>query len=171
MKIKISDIGNDGLSLNLSRECSWLVNAPDVVSGKGEIRVSSDYDISLAVTKVLNEIHVKGNVSFSVVSPCARCLDRVESNLSPEINLTFLPYRRDDESDEIGDYESYDGDEIELGGCIREIIAMSLPVKILCGEECQGLCQNCGVNLNSAACSCENEWLNPKLAVLRNVKL
>ncbi len=171
MKIKISDIGNDGLSLNLSKECSWLVNAPDVVSGKGEMCVSSDYDISLAVSKVLNEIHVRGTVNFSIVSPCARCLSRVESNLNPEINLTLLPYGRDDEADEIGDYESYEGNEIDLTGYLREIIAMALPVKILCGEECQGLCQNCGVNLNSAACSCEDQWLNSKLAALRSVKL
>jgi uncharacterized protein len=171
MKIKVSDIGNDGLSLNLSKEPNWLVNAPDIVSGKGGMRISSDYEICLYVSKVLNEIHVQGNVSFSIVSPCSRCLDSVESNLESEINLTLLPHRSEIEGDEIGDYESYDGNDIDIGGYLREIIAMSLPVKVLCGERCRGLCQNCGVNLNSATCSCEDEWIDPKLAVLRNVKL
>jgi uncharacterized protein len=172
MKIKVSDIGNDGLSLNLSKEPSWLVIAPDIVSGEGGIRISSDFDIRLYVSKVLNEIHVEGQIGFSVVSPCARCLDRVESNLKPEINLTLLPYRPETEENEIGDYESYDGNEIDLSGYLREIIAISLPVKVLCGEECRGLCQNCGVNLNLATCSCEDDgWIDPKLAALRNVKL
>ena len=171
MKIKVSDIGNDGLSLNLSKEPGWLVNAPDIVSGKGGMCISSDYYIDLYVSKVLNEIHIRGTVSFSIVSPCARCLDRVESNLKPEINLTLLPNRSEIEGDDVADYESYDGNEIDLSGHLREIIAMSIPVKILCGEQCRGLCQNCGVNLNSASCSCEDGWLDPKLAALRNVKL
>jgi uncharacterized protein len=171
MKIKVSDIGNDGLTLNLSKDSSWLVNAPDIVSGRGGMCISSDYEIRLYVSKLLNEIHVQGNVSFSIVSPCSRCLDSVESDLKSEINLTLLPHRPEIEGDEIGDYESYDGNEIDLSGYLREVIAMSLPVKILCVEQCRGLCQNCGVNLNSATCSCEDEWVDPKLAVLRNVKL
>jgi uncharacterized protein len=172
MKIKVSDIGNDGLSLNLSKEPSWLVNAPDIVSGEGGNRISSDFDVRLHVSKVLNEIHVEGQIGFSIVSPCARCLDRVESNLKPEINLTLLPYRPETEENEIGDYESYDGNEIDLSGYLREIITISLPVKVLCSEECRGLCQNCGVNLNLATCSCEDDgWIDPKLAALRNVKL
>ncbi len=171
MKIKVSDIGNDGLSLRLSKEPNWLVNVPDIVSGKGGMRISSDYEISLYISKVLNEIHVRGNVSFSIVSPCSRCLDSVKSNLRSEINLILLPRRSEIEGDEIGDYESYDGNEIDVSEYLREIIAMSLPVKILCVEQCRGLCQNCGVNLNSTTCSCEDGWIDPKLAVLRNLKL
>lgn len=171
MRIKVSDIGDDGLSVNLSKEPTWLVNAPDIVSGEGGVRISSDYEIHLSLSKVLNEIQVEGEISFSIVSPCARCLDRVESSLKPIINLTLLPYKPEIKEDEIGDYESYDGNEIDLGGYLREIIAISLPVKILCSEQCRGLCQNCGVNLNSTTCSCEEGWIDPRLAALRNVKL
>jgi uncharacterized protein len=171
MEIKVSDIGNDGLSLNLSKEPSWLVNAPDIVSGKVGMCISSGYEIDLYISKVLNEIHVQGTVRFAIVSPCARCLDRVESNLKPEINLTLLPNRSEIEGDDTAVYESYDGNEIDLSGYLREIIAMSVPVKVLCGEQCRGLCQNCGINLNSATCSCEDGWIDPKLAALRNVKL
>ena len=171
MKIKVSDIGNDGLSLNLSKEPNWLVNAPDIVSGEGGMRIASDYEIRLDVSKVLNEIHIQGDVSFSVVSPCSRCLDPVESNLKSEINLTLLPRKSEIDGDKMEDYESYDGNEIDVSGYLREIIAISLPVKILCGEQCRGLCQGCGVNLNAATCSCEDGWIDPKLAVLRKVKL
>ena len=171
MKFKVSDIGNDGLSQMLSKEPSWLVNVPDIVSGKGGMRIRSDYEISLYISKVLNEVHVQGNVGFTIVAPCSRCLDSVESNLKSEINLTLLPRKSEIEGDEIVDYESYDGNEIDFSGYLREVIAMSLPVKILCVEQCRGLCQNCGVNLNSTTCSCEDAWVDPKLAVLRNLKL
>jgi uncharacterized protein len=171
MEIKVSEIGNEGLSLSLSKEPSWLVNVPDIVLGKEGMRISSDYEIDLYISKVLNEIHVRGTVSFSIDSLCARCLDRVESNLKPEINLTLLPNRSEIEEDETADYESYDGNEIDLSRHLREIIAMSVPVKVLCGEHCRGLCQYCGINLNSATCSCEDGWLDPRLAALRNVKL
>lgn len=171
MKIKVSDIGNDGLSLKLSKEPSWLVNVPDLVSGKGGMRTSSDYEISLHIYELLNEVHVQGDISFSIVSPCSRCLDSVVSNLKSELHLTLLPRSSEIEGDESGDYESYEGNEIDLSGYLREMIAMLLPVKVLCVEQCRGLCQNCGVNLNSTTCSCEDGWMDPKLAVLRNLKL
>jgi len=171
MKIRISDIGNDGLHLNLSKEPGWLVNAPDIVRSAEGLYISSVYYIDLYVTKVLREINVQGIISFSIVSPCARCLDRVESNLKPKINLILIPNRTETEGDDIVDYESYNGNEVDLGGYLREVIAMSIPVKILCREQCRGLCQNCGVNLNSASCSCEVDWIDPRLTALRNIKI
>src|SRR3972149_1229351 len=85
--------------------------------------------------------------------------------------LTNIPELSSDEGDEDIDFETYKGDEIDLGGYLRELIAMSLPIKVLCGEGCKGLCPNCGVNLNLEECFCKDNWVDPRFAVLRNLKV
>lgn len=171
MKIKLSDLGEETLRVLLSEEPNWLVNAPDLLSGEVGTSICSRYEIELYLSKLLSEVHVKGSISFSVVSTCARCLNPVESDLRPEINLSLMPVQSDIGKDDSADYESYDGNEIDLTGYIREVIAMSIPVKVLCSEGCLGLCKNCGINLNSAKCSCADGWIEPKFAALRKVKL
>ena len=48
----------------------------------------------------------------------------------------------------------YRDDEIDLGQLMREQFYLALPMKPLCREACQGLCPQCGTNLNSGTCDC-----------------
>ena len=170
MRIKVSDIGESGLHMVTLRKPEWLTNIPEITSDEGDIHLSSNINFDLHVTKALKEITVRGKIWFSVESPCARCLKNVDLILAPEVKLTLLPERVSHEGDEDVDYETYGGDEINLGSYLREIIAMSLPLKVLCREECKGLCPHCGANLNFEACSCKEDWVDPRFAALRNLK-
>ncbi|MBQ7217580.1 MAG: DUF177 domain-containing protein, partial [Synergistaceae bacterium] len=51
---------------------------------------------------------------------------------------------------------------------IEESIYTLIPTKILCREDCKGLCPNCGADLNYGECSCRNENIDPRLEALRN---
>ena len=51
---------------------------------------------------------------------------------------------------------------------IEESIYTLIPTKILCREDCRGLCPNCGADLNEGECSCKNEDIDPRLEALRN---
>jgi uncharacterized protein len=64
----------------------------------------------------------------------------------------------------------YELDEIDLGQLMREQFYLSLPMKPLCGEACRGLCPSCGTNLNRGVCGCTNEWADPRLAALRELR-
>ena len=52
------------------------------------------------------------------------------------------------------EYSCYDEDIIFLDRLIEEHILLSIPMKPLCKEGCLGLCQQCGLNLNSKVCTC-----------------
>src|SRR3990172_8238519 len=95
--------------------------------------------------------------------------NHLSSNINFDLflNKEYLPKEKDEDID----FETYKGDEIDLGGYLRELIAMSLPIKVLCVQECKGLCPNCGVNLNLEECSCKDNWVDPRFAVLRNLKV
>ena len=53
---------------------------------------------------------------------------------------------------------------------MREQFYLSLPMKPLCREDCQGLCPACGTNLNRGLCTCKRDWDDPRMAALRNLK-
>jgi len=164
-------MGESGLHIKTFRKPEWLTNIPELSSDEGDTHLSSNINVDLLLTKVLKEISVRGNIWFSIETPCARCLDTIDLILEPEVNLILLPEYLPHEKDEDIDFETYKGDEIDLGGYLRELIAMSLPIKVLCVEECKGLCPNCGVNLNLEECSCKDNWVDPRFAVLRNLKV
>ena len=53
----------------------------------------------------------------------------------------------------------YEGDEIDFINIVEQTLDFNLPQRVLCSEECKGLCQDCGANLNKEDCSC-NETAN-----------
>jgi uncharacterized protein len=62
------------------------------------------------------------------------------------------------------------GDGIEVGDILREQILLSLPMKPICREDCQGLCPHCGKNRNLETCDCESVLLDPRLEPLLKIK-
>jgi len=171
MKINLSDIGSEQSGINVYKKPEWLVASPGVAIGKEGPLLSSDIRLNLNVSRFLEEIKVHGNIKISITSPCDKCLVPVESVIEPEINLVLTPDRVSEEEEDNVDHETYSGDEIDLSNYLREIILISIPVKILCAEECCGVCSICSKNLNIGSCSCKDEWIDPGLSALRDSKL
>ncbi len=170
MKIRVSDIKDGGTHIHEQMGPEWLENVPELWSGDEKTRLTSNIDIDIEITKVLREITVLGNVSFSIESPCSRCLETVKLDIKPEIRLVLSPSDKiKDEEDE--HHETYSGEEIDLSDYLREQIAISLPVKVICSEDCKGLCPKCGINLNKETCGCEKERVDPRFAVLKKLKI
>ncbi len=65
----------------------------------------------------------------------------------------------------------YEGTEIDLTPLMYEQIMLALPTRPLCGEECRGLCPQCGINRNTGQCACVAEAGDPRWSVLRNLKI
>jgi uncharacterized protein len=68
------------------------------------------------------------------------------------------------------DMDFYTGDELDIQTLINEQIVLALPMKPLCREECRGLCPECGTNFNIASCECRPAWVDPRLAVLDQLR-
>ena len=118
---------------------------------------------------------VKIGISCEIESECARCLKPVNLEISGE--LMYLYYSHGNKTfDEFGDsYDEYMPVEIEyfarvldIMPQIRESVYTLLPTKILCKEDCAGLCPECGADLNLGKCSCENKNIDLRFESLRN---
>ena len=73
-------------------------------------------------------------------------------------------------SDDDMDVSYYDGNEFDMAEVVREHLLLALPMNPLCAEACAGLCDQCGADLNEAACGCE-EPVDPRLAALADIKI
>lgn len=61
--------------------------------------------------------------------------------------------------------------ELDVAGLIWEQFVLFAPAKPLCREDCAGLCPECGADLNTAPCECDRDDLDPRMAVLRGLKI
>lgn len=60
--------------------------------------------------------------------------------------------------------------ELDISQEIRDLVILGLPIRILCREDCKGLCPDCGANLNFENCSCRKEEINPRWEALRQLR-
>ena len=58
---------------------------------------------------------------------------------------------------------------LDLDELVAMDILLELPTRILCREDCKGLCNVCGQNLNTGSCNCEDTGLDPRMSVVRDL--
>ncbi len=124
---------------------------------------------------------VEGELHGLLVHECVRCLEAYDMPadisfraLYKDLEWRGVPGRRGNESEEESDHEVVDYypmvmHHIELHDVLREHIILSAPMQPLCSEECRGLCQVCGQNLNVTACVCEEVKATSPFAALQDV--
>ena len=67
---------------------------------------------------------------------------------------------------------TYQGHVLDLTDAVRTSVLLEVPTRILCREDCKGLCDQCGANLNVTTCSCRKESLyrNPFQALAERME-
>lgn len=126
--------------------------------------------------RVVNEdgskLHVTGDTSIHLEIPCDRCLDAVDVEIpvvideSVPIANRVIQVPEDDRDDfyYVSDLHSLDCDTLA-----RQQIMLSWPAKILCREDCKGLCPVCGQNLNIRDCGHNRSVPDPRMAAIRDI--
>ena len=117
-------------------------------------------------------VFFQGYIKGLLVSPCSRCLEPGQV----EINYKFEAF---EDFDEVSQGHSssvmlkfVNGHwMIDVLQAMREQMVLAMPDKVVCSSGCLGLCRKCGEDLNKCPCQCENEVGDPRLAVLRQIKI
>ena len=127
------------------------------------------------IAKWLEEslLSVEIEVDAVIQSECARCLKVTSLEISENLGYLYYLHGAEEEAvDDFGDYMpveiDYFGKVIDIMPQIQESVFTLLPTKVLCREDCKGLCPNCGADLNEGPCSCKIESVDPRLEALRN---
>ena len=105
-------------------------------------------------------ILVTGVLDTEVELTCSRCLSLFNCSLTLDVEEEYFPTTDVVSSaslplpDELGCFIIDEHHVLDLTEAIRQCALLAIPMKPLCGEDCAGLCPNCGHNLNQGPCNC-----------------
>ena len=123
----------------------------------------------------IDDIRVVGKLDATMEVSCARCLDAVTHTVNWPFDLLYRPLGVDRRAEEVAISEAdteigyYEGDGLLLEDVLREQVLLATPVKLVCRDDCKGLCPQCGANLNVETCNCQQPG-DPRWAALSELK-
>ena len=180
MQIRVTDLPAEGLQVTdhidpLQLADLVALQESDACVFKGPLTVKLRVIPSAGMFLV--EGHIQGTASLR----CGRCLASADTPLSSTFRLSFartIPGGDTDSPIEMRELQSeelgvvlFEGDEIDFRDVLQEQVIMAIPMQPLCRAECSGLCARCGANLNDGPCGCTGNDVDPRLAILKTLKL
>ena len=170
MKIDLQSTGENTRDFEESIEPDAVGLDLPGVELKGPVQVSG------RVEKGSDRLTISGKISGLTVADCTRCLESFERPLEFDFSADYVVPEHFS-SDEEHQVESSDldldvlpEDGIDLTDLVREQILLEMPEKVLCREDCKGLCPKCGENRNLLDCSCDEKETDPRWAALKDLK-
>ncbi len=147
--------------LELHRVIASEEYAPGGLDYRGaEFRQAEPLKINVGAELVGAEIRIRGHLATRLEASCDRCLGKVDLPVDRDFDLFYRPLRTIAKEEEVeipGDELEigfYSGDGIETADVATEQVILSVPMKVICRAECQGLCPVCGANRNLVQCTC-----------------
>lgn len=138
---------------------SFEVEKDSFFDGHEMVKYTRPIKFNGYLSRKKGDLKLIGDVSTEVLLNCSRCTKAFPY----EVNIHI--------EEELSDTEdcgtiSIDADNIDIYEIIENNIVIELPVKRLCDENCKGLCQTCGKDLNLGQCSCTDLYVDPRLEKL-----
>lgn len=135
--------------------------------GEFKVKDFKSYDIK-AVGIEKGKARVSGQAQILFEAQCDRCLNDAQVFLDIDFERECAsPEILEDEDSDI--HEFMDGYQLDAYALLYNEITVNWPVKILCREDCKGLCPVCGHDLNVGDCGCDTFVPDPRMAVLSDI--
>lgn len=178
MKFNVEQIKDVPRTVHFDEPVTAFPLLADMQNDEG-CRITGAVSGDLTISREFDTIRVTGRVSTPLALSCSRCLAEYVAFVDTGFTLFFrretAPSVVHEDELELGEMDllssTYSGDEIDLTHDVEEQVAMEIPVKPLCSEECKGLCHGCGIDLNTSSCSCRNEPEHLTFSALKNFKV
>lgn len=167
-----------------------ILNISSLLSGEKN-RLDIDYMLSVTTDDVGNAVNLSGvtfptparvtgvitdnagymRLSLSVTLPyitfCARCAREVSGDFEIDFERTVVPEGMvDDAEEKEEDFVVVENGMLDIDEQLTEVLMLDFPTRVLCKEDCKGLCQKCGKDLNEGQCDCPTKEINPAFAKL-----
>lgn len=136
----------------------------EIISSQNPIKVfGTAQNVGNRIFEIISTIDFKANTY------CYRCLEKTQIDLKIDFKLKFSDREFDSSEKTDEDIFFFSGNDIELTPHIINEIILHWPSQVLCKPDCNGLCPHCGKNLNKTECSCKEDEIDPRLAVLKKL--
>ena len=108
-----------------------------------------------------------GSIETTIHGTCDRCAASFDREIEFPLDVVLVTELANEENEDEWVFP-LEGDSADLDDIVRTVFVLNLDSKLLCKEDCQGLCCRCGKNLNDGPCSCQKE-LDPRFAALKQL--
>jgi uncharacterized protein len=143
----------------------------EIILKSGSFPVISKEPVYIVVSHVKDkELQILGKTKVSICIPCDRCMEDVEH----EFILDFVKHVDQNASEtelreDLDESNFIDGYHLDVDKLLFNEILIGWPTKVLCSENCKGICNVCGQNLNMGTCGCEDTGFDPRMSVVRDL--
>ena len=140
--------------------------APEALWG---IEFESDAHVTGTLTDNAGYMRLVLKAQLKYHGECARCLAPVDGvfSLDFERTVTTEGMLSDEQlEEEFDEYVVIHGSELDVDEPLREELVLAFPNKLLCSEDCPGLCPKCGKPRREGDCGCPTKEIDPRFAIL-----
>ena len=168
MQIHLSNISSsEGKRIQLSVP----LDMQSVAFQFGTFPILDKKPVELTITNTGNRVlKLEATGSITVSIPCDRCLEEVPTEIPLDFERKLDMKLTDDERVNDLDESSYlTGMDLDVDQLVYLEVLMCWPLKVLCKEDCKGICSQCGKNLNYGPCECVDEPKDPRMAAISDI--
>ena len=108
-----------------------------------------------------------GSLHTTIHGVCDRCAADFDRYVEFPLDVVLVTELSNEENEDEWVFP-LEGDSADLEDIVRTVFVLNLDSKLLCKEDCKGICCRCGKNLNDGPCSCQKE-LDPRFAALKQL--
>ncbi len=129
--------------------------------------VTEDVLAEGSIRNTAGVLMMKGKIRTCLHGVCDRCASDFTRDVEIPIDVVLVAELSNEENEDEWVFP-LEGDSADLEDIVRTVFVLNMDSKLLCKEDCKGLCCRCGKNLNDGPCSCQKE-LDPRFAALQQL--
>jgi uncharacterized protein len=162
MKVQISDIisGKDR-----NKKIDYKFQIPQFDFEGDKIKSVGSCEVDGIISSDSDILILNAEIKVDLEMICSRCLDTFIYPIDIDIEERFTTNSKSEDEEAVVVID----DVLDITEIVETSIISTLPIKRVCKEDCKGLCQECGCNLNSNTCSCNKEDVDIRFESLRGL--
>ena len=171
MKLDLRPLLAGDRLLTFDYELSLDIDPEDTSSFLYGVRFPSPMKVKGEITNTAGYMRITLSASVDYSSECARCLAPVSGDFTLSLEKTVAPRSLlvGLDEDKLDDYAIIEDGFLDIDEQLLAQLEMEFPIRFLCREDCRGLCQRCGKNLNDGKCDCPEKEIDPRMAPLQKL--
>ena len=173
MKLDLRPLLAGDRLLQFDYELLLDTNSEDTVSFLADVDFPSPMKVSGEITNTAGYMRMTLTMSVDYEAQCARCLAPVNGEFTLDLEKTVAPRNLLGDLDEskLDEFAIIEDGFLDMDEQLLEQLEMEFPLRFLCKDDCKGLCQRCGKNLNEGPCDCSDKEIDPRMEPLRKLLL
>ena len=167
MLVNLSDVlTSEGKVVNTTADLEMT----SFESRLGDFLITKKSPVTFTFTNIgVNKAKVEGDLELTFETRCDRCLTEVPTTLNIQFDRIVTSPDAVTEDEEDDDLNFMEGYHLNVETFVYNEILVNWPAKILCQEECKGVCPVCGQNLNMKECGCDTFVPDPRMAAIKDI--